>query len=97
MTCQNDANRKSDPRRITYLSLRLESIGKAVDVLLERTVVAEELDIRTVLLDSPSGLAFEVFFAAKGSEAPVLRNNDLLAARELVLRSAEGLKGKGTV
>jgi hypothetical protein len=60
-------------------------------------VVAEELDIGTVILDTTGGLALEVVLTAERSEAPVLGDNDLLATGKLVLRAAEGLEGKSTV
>jgi hypothetical protein len=60
-------------------------------------VVAEELNIGTVDLDAASSLALEVFVAAERSEAPVLGDDDLLATRELVLRSSESLKSEVAV
>lgn len=60
-------------------------------------MVGEELDVSTVILDAATSLALEVLLTAKGSEAPVLGDNDLLATRELVLRSAESLKSEVTV
>lgn len=60
-------------------------------------MVAEELDIGTVILDTTGGLALEVVLTAERSEAPVLGDNDLLATGKLVLRAAEGLEGKSTV
>lgn len=77
--------------------LSLESIGETTHVLLEGAVVGEELYVSTVVLDAATGLALEILLAAKGSEAPVLGDNDLLATRELVLGSAESLKGEVTV
>jgi hypothetical protein len=43
------------------------------------------LDISTINQDFASSLLLHVLFPAERSEAPVLRNDDLLAARELVL------------
>lgn len=79
------------------LSLRLESLGEAAHVVLERAVVAEELNVSTVDLDAAGSLALEVVLAAERGEAPVLGDDDLLATRELVLRSSESLQGEGTV
>lgn len=81
----------------SLLHLSREGIGEAAHVLGERTVVAEELDVSTVVLDAARGLALKVLLTAEGSEAPVLGDNDLLATRELVLRTAEGLEGESTV
>ncbi len=77
--------------------LSRESIGEALHVLGERTVVAEELDVSTVILDAARGLALQVLLTAEGSEAPVLGDNDLLATGELVLRAAESLESESTV
>lgn len=60
-------------------------------------MVAEELDVGTIILDTAGSLLLEVLLTAERSEAPVLGDNDLLATRELVLRTAEGLEGKSTV
>lgn len=77
------------------LSLRLESVGETADVALQRTVVGKELDVSTVDLDAAGSLLVEVLLTSERSEAPVLGDNDLLSARELVLGSAEGLEGNG--
>lgn len=83
--------------QLTNLSLGGESLGEAAHVPLERTVVAEELDVGTVDLDG-TGLALgNVLLAAEGSEAPVLGDDDLLATRELVLRTTESLESGGAV
>jgi hypothetical protein len=79
---------------IQHLSLLLESLGEALHVVLERTVVAEELDVSTVDLDAAGSLLLEVLLTTEGSEAPVLGDNDLLATGELVLRATEGLEGE---
>jgi hypothetical protein len=67
-----------------HLSL-LESSWESSDVIGQLAVVRQELDISTINQDLASSLLLHVFFAAERSEAPVLGNNDLLAARELVL------------
>lgn len=82
---------------IISLSLRLESIGEAADVALQRTVVGKELDVSTVDLDAASSFLVEVLLTSERGEAPVLGDNDLLSARELVLGSSESLEGDGTV
>lgn len=79
------------------LSLRLESVGETADVALQRTVVGKELDVSTVDLDAAGSLLVEVLLTSERSEAPVLGDNDLLSARELVLGSAESLEGNGAV
>jgi len=80
-----------------YLRLSLKRIRESPHVVLERTLVAEELDISTIDLDAALLAAGDVVFAAEGSEAPVLGDDDLLAAGELVLRAAESFDGGGAV
>jgi hypothetical protein len=82
---------------MSNLSLRLESLGETAHVVLEGTVVGQELDIGTVDLDAASSLALQVLLAAERGEAPVLGDDDLLATRELVLGAAESLKSEVTV
>jgi len=60
-------------------------------------VVGEELDIGTVQKEGTGGLLLQVLVAAEGSEAPVLGDDDLLPAGELVLGAAEGLESGGLV
>jgi hypothetical protein len=60
-------------------------------------VVAEELNVSTVNLDTAGSLALEVLVTAERGEAPVLGDDDLLATRELVLGSSESLKSEMTV
>lgn len=95
MTCHFDAILNPDANPIFHLSLRLESVGEAAEVVGEFTVVGEELDVGTVDLDATGSLLLEVLLTSEGGEAPVLGDNDLLSARELVLGSSEGLEGVG--
>ena len=60
-------------------------------------MVAEELDVGTIDLDTARGLLVEVLLTAQRSEAPVLGDDDLLAARELVLRPTQSLESDGAV
>jgi hypothetical protein len=75
----------------------LECIRELLHVLFEVTVVGKELHVGTIDLDTAGVLLLQVLLTAEGSKAPVLGNNDLLSARELVLRSAEGLECNSTV
>jgi len=79
-----------------YLRLRRESFGEAAKVLLDGTVVAEELNVSTVDLDTAGSLTLEVVLAAERSETPVLGDDDLLSARELVLGSSQSFKSQST-
>lgn len=74
-----------------------ESIRVQLHVILQFAAVAEELDVSTIHPNATSGLLLQVLLAAKGSEAPVLGDDDLLPARELVLRAAQSLESDGTV
>jgi hypothetical protein len=60
-------------------------------------VVAQELNVGAINQDLALSLLLHVLLAAERREAPVLGDNDLLAARELVLRAAESLESGGTV
>jgi hypothetical protein len=60
-------------------------------------VVAEELDVGTVDLDTAGSLAVQVLITTKRGEAPVLGDDDLLATGELVLGAAESLESQATV
>ena len=67
-----------------HLSL-LESSWESSDVVGELALVGQELDIGTVDQKLSLSLLLHVLFTTERSEAPVLGNDDLLAARELVL------------
>jgi len=75
----------------------LESSWESSDVVGQLAMVAQELNICTIDQDLASSLLLHVLFTAERSEAPVLGNDDLLATRELVLRSAESLESGSTV
>jgi hypothetical protein len=72
-------------------------IRETLDVVLNVTVVAQELNVGTVDLDLALLAKTDVLITAERSETPVLGNNDLLATRELVHRTAESLDGGRTV
>jgi hypothetical protein len=67
-----------------HLSL-LECSWESSDVVGQLAVVGQELNICTVNQDLASSLLLHVLFTAERSEAPVLGNDNLLSARELVL------------
>jgi hypothetical protein len=79
------------------LSLGLESVGEAPHVLGQVALVAQELDVSAVVLEAALGALGNVVLAAERREAPVLGDDNLLAAGELVLGAAEGFDGGGTV
>jgi hypothetical protein len=80
-----------------HLSLLLESLGEAAHVVLESTLVAEELDVGTVDPDLALLALLNVLLTLEGSETPVLGDDDLLATGELVLATPQGLEGSGAV
>jgi hypothetical protein len=84
------------PLSRTNLSLS-ESIREAAYVALEVTLVAKELDVSTIDLDTTLLALLDVLLTAKVGEAPVLADNDFLTARELVLAAAESLDGGSAV
>jgi hypothetical protein len=63
----------------------LESSRESSDVVGQLAVVGQELDIGTIDQELAISLLLHVLFTAERGEAPVLGNDDLLAARELVL------------
>jgi len=75
----------------------LVGVGEALDVLGNETVAAQELDVGTVLLELALLAQLDVLLTADGGEAPVLGDNDLLAAGELVHGAAESLDGGSAV
>lgn len=84
---------------IIHLSLRqvLVGLGEAAHVLLDQTVASQELDVGTILLELALLAELDVLLAADGGETPLLGDDDLLAAGELVHRATEGLDGGGAV
>ena len=75
----------------------LESLGKPAHVLFKATVIGKELNVSTVDLDTACSLALEVIITTEGGETPVLGDDNLLAAGELVLGPTESLEGQRTV
>ena len=76
------------------LSLRsLERIREYTDVTLNRPLVPQKLHVGPIDPDLAFSTLFEIFVPAERREAPVLGNDDLLAAWELVLGAAEGFDG----
>ena len=60
-------------------------------------MATEELDVGTVLLELALLAELDVLLTTDGGEAPVLRDNDLLTAGELVGGAAHGLDGGSAV
>jgi len=79
------------------LGLELVGLGEAAHVVLDRALVAEELDVGTVHAEVAGLALLDVFVTLERGETPVLGDDDLLATRELVLAASEGLDGGGTV
>jgi hypothetical protein len=68
-----------------YLCLSRKRLRETLHVLRKVTLVLKELHICTIDLDLAGILLVQVLLATKRGEAPVLADDDLLAARELVL------------
>lgn len=75
----------------------LVGFWESVDVLLDVTLVTEELNVGTIYLDATLLSHSNVFFTAQRGEAPVLADDDLLTTRELVHGTTEGFDGGGAV
>ena len=72
-------------------------IWESLDVLLNAALVAQELNICTINQDTTFLLQLDIFITSQRCEPPILADNDLLAAGELVHRSSEGFNGSGSV
>lgn len=80
----------SIPNHIQHLSLRLKSLGEPPYIARNGALIPQKLDVGAIDLDLALGALLEVLFAAERGEAPVLGDDDLLAAGEFVLGAAEG-------
>ena len=81
----------------SHLRFRLERFREQAHISLDRALVPQELHICPINLDLPFSTLLKVLIPAERSEAPILGNNDLLTAGELVLRTAEGFDGSCAV
>ena len=75
----------------------LKRIREYPNVTLNRSLVPQELHVSPIDPDLAFSTLLEVFVAAERCEAPVLGDNDLLAAGEFVLGSTESFNGCGAV
>lgn len=73
------------------------SLGKTLEVILEGTVVVDVLDVASVRDDATSLTGSLVLGAGELGEAPLVRDEELLATGELVLATTEGLNDDGLV
>ena len=73
------------------------NLGLQTEVVLHAAVVGNVLEVAAVLHDTLAVTGLEVLLTAHVSEAPLLRDDDLLATRELVTRTAESLHSHRTV
>jgi hypothetical protein len=72
--------------------------GKSLtEVGLKRTLAGKVLDVATIVDDLTSGTSLNELFAGQLGETPVLRDNDLLLTRELVLAASESFHDGGLV
>lgn len=83
--------------RLQSLCLGLKGIWVVPHVDLERTLVPQELYVGTIDTHMAILALGDVVLAVERCKTPLLRNDDLLAAWELVLAAAESFDGGGTV
>ena len=70
---------------LSLRSLSLERIWENANISLNRALVPQKLYISTINPDLAFSTLLEIFVTAERGEAPVLGDNDLLTAGELVL------------
>ena len=75
----------SRTRSLSFRSLSLERIWEYANISFNRALVPQELHVSTINPDLAFSTLFEIFITAERGEAPVLGDDNLLAARELVL------------
>ena len=73
------------------------SLGKTLEVVDKRTAVVDVLDVGTIGLDSASLAGLLVLGTGELGEAPLVRDQELLATSKLVLGATEGLQDDGLV
>jgi hypothetical protein len=81
------------PPSQSRLRLRLESLRKAPHIPLNWSTVSQELHIRPIDQQLARSALLLVLIPTQRGETPVLADDDLLAAREFVLGTAEGFDG----
>jgi hypothetical protein len=79
------------------LALHTICAWEALDVLLDIALVSQELNICTVDQNTTLLLQPYILLPSQRGETPVLADNDLLSAGELVHRSSQGLDGGGAM
>lgn len=82
---------------LSRLCLSLEGAWEVSHVEFERALVPQELHIGTINPHTTFLALGDVLLAVERCEAPLLRDDDLLAAWELVLAAAESFDGAGAV
>ena len=86
-----------EPCRVYKNLLRGSNLGLEAKVVLDTTVVGNVLQVATILDDTVAVTGLEVLLAAHVREAPLLRDDNLLATSELVTRATQRLDGVRTV
>ena len=75
----------SRTRSLSFSSLSLERIWENANISLNWTLIPQELHVSSINPNLAFSALLEVFVTAERGEAPVLGDDNLLAARELVL------------
>ena len=84
-----------DPTRTVLV--RCKGIRKSPHGRLDAAMITQELHVRSIDFHTTFLTLVEVLVPAERCEPPVLRDDDLLAARELVLRPTKSLDGMTSV
>lgn len=83
--------------KINHQLLGQSGSSKALEVVLKTAVVVDILDVATIRDDTTRGTGLLVLGTGKLGEAPLVRDEQLLATRELVLGTAESLNDNSLV
>jgi len=81
------------PLSQSRLRLRLESLREPPHIPLDWSMVSQELHIRPIDQQLARSALLLVLVPTQRGEPPILADDDLLAAREFVLGTAEGFDG----
>ena len=81
----------------SHLCFSLKRVGENSHISLNRPLIPQELHVSPIDPDFPFLALLLVFITSERSEAPILRDDDLLAAWEFVLGATEGFDGCGFV
>lgn len=93
VTCPELTLLSPSPLSQSRLRFRLESLRESSHIPLDWSTVSQELHIRPIDQQLARSALLLVLIPTQRGEAPILADDDLLAAREFVLGTAEGFDG----